>query len=35
MKSSKAAIDVKDRGERWMLLMLAVMVTVGLAMLPA
>ena len=35
MKTSKAAIDVSDTGERWLMLVLAVVVLVGLAMLPA
>jgi hypothetical protein len=35
MKSSKATIDVKDTGERWTLLLLAMSVLIGLAMLPA
>jgi hypothetical protein len=34
MKTSKAALNVKDTGERWMLLLLAMSVVIGLAMLP-
>jgi hypothetical protein len=34
-KESKAAIDVTDRGERWVLLVLVAAVVIGLAMLPA
>lgn len=34
MKTSKAAIDVTDKGERWILLLLVAVVAVGLAMLP-
>ena len=35
MKTSKAAIDVTDTGERWLLLALLAVVVAGLAMLPA
>jgi hypothetical protein len=34
MKTSRTEVDLQDTGERWILLILAVLVVAGLAMLP-